>query len=40
VSSQAKKMKIGSTELWLRPVSGDRTGLVVVPGDLDLSGVD
>ena len=39
-SGQAKKTKIGSTGLWLRPVSWDRTHLVVTPGDLDLSGVD
>ena len=39
-SGQAKKTKTGSTGLWLRPVSCDRTRSVVTLGDLDLSGVD
>ena len=39
-SDQAKKMKIGSTRLWLHPVNWDRTCLVVTREDLDLSGVN
>ena len=39
-SGQAKKTKIGSTELWLHPVSWDRTRPVMTLGDLDLSRVD
>ena len=39
-SGQAKKTKIGSTGLWLCPVSCDRTRSVVALGDLDLSRVD
>ena len=39
-SGQAKKTKSGSIGLWLRPVSGDRTRSVVIPGVLDLSEID
>ena len=39
-SSPAKTMKIGSTRLWLRLVNWDRTHSVVIPGVLDLSGID
>ena len=39
-SDRAKTMETGWTELWLCPVSCDRTRPVVAPGDLDLSGVD
>ena len=33
-------METGSTGLWLRPISRDRTRLVATPGVLDLSRVD
>ena len=39
-SGQAKTIKIGSTGLWLRPVSRDRTHPVAIPGVLDLSRID
>ena len=39
-SGGAKEKKAGSTGLWLRPVSWDRTRLVVFPGVLDLSVID
>ena len=39
-SGQAKKTKTGSTGLWLRLVSCDRTRLVATREVLDLSGVD
>ena len=39
-SGRANTMKTGWTGLWLRPVNGDRTRLVVALGDLDLSRVD
>ena len=37
---QAKKTKSGSTGLWLRPISGDRTRPVAILGVLDLSRID
>ena len=40
VSGRAKEKKTGSTELWLCPVSCDRTRPVVILGVLDLSGID
>ena len=39
-SSRAKEKKAGSTGLWLRPISWDRTRPVLAPGELDLYGVD
>ena len=39
-SGRAKTMKTGWTGLWLHPVSGDQTWPVMIPGVLDLSGVD
>ena len=39
-SGQVKKTKIGSTGLWLCPVSCDRTRPVMTRGVLDLSRVD
>jgi len=39
-SGQAKETKTGSTGLWLRSVSYDRTRPVMTRGVLDLSGVD
>ena len=40
VSGRAKEKKTGSTELWLCPVSCDRTRPVVILGVLDLSGIN
>ena len=39
-SGRAKTIETGWTELWLRPVSCDRTRQVVIPGVLDISGID
>ena len=39
-SGRSKTKETACTGLWLRPVSWDRTRPVVIPGDLDLSGID
>ena len=39
-SDRVKEKKAGSTGVWLRPVSWDRTRPVTIPGVLCLSGID
>ena len=39
-SGRSKTMMAACTRLWLCPVGVHRTHPVVIPGDLDLSGID